>query len=300
MPKKTFKKDWSSINKKIKDRKKKFKKDERIFSPTFDEKNQAKVIMRFLDSPDIDMPYAEQQIHFFNDEGGWFIENCPTTIEEPCPVCEDLYKNNYYETDNDLYFDRKKSVSYYTNALIIEDKNNPLNEGKVFLLKFGVKIMEKIDDIIDENKVPWDDNVGVNFIFSAKKKGKMSNYDASRFSDTETPLSDYGDVDELNGRRYDLAEFSDPKAFKSYDELKELYEKKTGSSSSSESSSESSSTRRKKKPVKQEDEIEENEEVIDERESEDNHEIDDEVIGDEKMYENTDDDDDDFFSDMED
>lgn len=286
MPKKTFKKDWSGINKKIKDRKKKFSKDERLFEATFNDKNQAKVVMRFLDAPDIDMPYAEQLTHFFSDVGGWCIDNCPSTIGEKCPICDDLYANNYYETDNDLYYDRKKNTNYYTNVLIIEDKNNPSNEGKVFLFRFGVKIMEKIDDIIDEGKMPWDDNLGVNFIFSAKKNGKQSNYDASRFSDTETALEDYGDEDEILGKRHELACFSDPSEYKSYDELKKKYLKAIGESDDSASTS---GKKRTRKPV--EEDVEEEEYVEDTDTVED--------IGDENMFDE-DEDDDGFFDDLED
>lgn len=289
MPKKTFKKDWSGINKKIKDRKKKFSKDERIFEPTFNEKNQAKVVMRFLDSPDTDMPYAEVFSHFFSDVGGWCIDNCPSTIGEKCPICDDLYANDYYNTDNDLYYDRKKNTNYYTNVLIVEDKNNPSNEGKVFIFKFGVKIMEKIDDIIDEGKQPWDDNLGVNFTFSAKKNGKQSNYDASRFSDTETALDDFGDEKEILAQRHSIAGFTAESEFKSYDELKKKYLKAIGESSE-DSAPRASRTRK----TNTDDDVEE-EEIIDDIDA-----INDD-IGDETMYDDDGDDlDDGFFDDLED
>jgi len=285
MPIKKPKKDWSSINSRIKNRKKKFKADERIFVPTFNDKNQAKVIMRFLDSKDTELPYVEQSSHFFNDVGGWFIDNCPSTIGKSCPVCDDLYKQNYYETDNDLYYDRKKNTYFYMNALIIEDKNNPDNEGKVFIFKFGKKIMEKVDDAIDDDKFIWDEDAGVNFTFSAKKKGKMSNYDASYFSDTPTSLDEYGDPEKILALRHDLGGFVDESEFKSYDDLKVKYEKVIGESTSSE-------TKPKRSRKIQEDDVE-HEEVVDD---------DDDIstdIGDENMYDD-DDDDDSFFDDLED
>jgi hypothetical protein len=67
-------------------------------------------------------------------------------------VCDDLYKNKYFDKDKTIYDNRKKTTSFYTNVLIIDDVNNPTNNGKVFLFKFGVKIMDKIDDIIEEGK----------------------------------------------------------------------------------------------------------------------------------------------------
>jgi len=290
MPKKkAFKKDWSKVNSKIKNRNSSFTKDDRLFEATYNDKNQAKVIMRFLDSPDTDLPYVEVLNHFFKDAGGWFIEKCPTTIHGTgagvCPVCDDLYANDYYNTDNDLYYDRKKKTSYYVNALIVENKNNPSDEGKVFIFKFGVKIMEKIEDLIDEDKVPWDDGCGVNFVFSAKRNGKQTNYDASRFSDVETELSDYGDEDKILESRYDLGGFISESEFKSYDEIKKLYEQKIKESVSTGSSA-NSSKKRKPKVEDVEDEIIE--------EDLDDDLIDDEI--DDDMF--SDDDDDDFFDEL--
>jgi hypothetical protein len=288
MPKKTFKKDWSGINQKIKDRKKKFKNDDRLYVPTFNDNNQAKVTMRFLDSPDIDMPYAELKAHFFNDVGGWFIDNCPSSIGKECPVCEDLYANNYYETDNEVYYDRKKATSFYTNVLIIDDANKPENNGKVFIFKFGAKIMEKIDDVIEDGKQPWDENCGVNFKFSAKKKGgKMTNYDASSFSDEETELGSYGKEKEILDARHKLAEFSAESSFKSYDELKKKYEKVIGESSDSKPAK--SRKPAPKRGADEDDDIED-EDIVEDDISDD--------IGDEDMIGESDDDD--FFDDLDD
>ena len=288
MPVKKPKKDWSSINSRIKNRKKKFKQDERIFVPTFNEKNQAKVIMRMLDSKDTELPYAEQATHFFSDVGGWFIDNCLSSIGEKCPVCQDLYDNNYYETDNDLYYDRKKTTYYYTNVLIVEDKNNRENEGKVFLLKFGAKIMEKIDGAIDDDKLIWDEDNGVNFIYSAKKKGKMSNYDASYFSDAETSLDEYGKVEEILELRHELAGFTDSSEYKSAEEIKKKYFKVIGED-------EDSAPKPKRTRTVQGDEVED-EEVVDNNVDEDEGAD----VGDEDMYSESDDEDDAFFDDLED
>jgi len=285
MPKK-LRKDWSAINKRIKDRKKKFKNDDRVFVPTFNEKKACKVVMRFLDSPDTDMPYAEHLQHFFNDKGGWMVANCPTLIHGTgsgiCPVCDDLYTGGYYDNDRETYFDRKKKTNFYTNILIVDDTNNPSNNGKVFLLKFGAKIMEKVDDIIEEDKMPWDEDEGVNFIFSAKKgANNMTNYDASRFKDEETALSEYGDEADILELRHDLAGYSDPAEFKSYEELKEKYSQVIGESDAG------SGSKRKRKPI--EDDIEEESDVVED-------DVDDN-IGDGDMF-GEDDDDDDFFDDL--
>jgi hypothetical protein len=199
-------------------------------------------------------------------------------------VCADLYANNYYETDNDLYYARKKATSFYTNVLIIDDVNKPENNGKVFLFKFGSKIMEKIEDIVEEGKSPWDDNCGVNFTFSAKKKGgKMTNYDASRFTDEETELSTYGTEKEILAKRHNLGELIAESAVKSFEELKKKYEKVINGAGS-----ESSKPSRTKKSVNDDDD--EDEGVVLE-DADDN-------IGDEDML--SEGDDDDFFDDLDD
>lgn len=288
MPKKKskFKRDWSVINQKIKDRKKKFKDDDRMYKVKYNENGTSKVVMRFL--PPIDenaMPFAEQHRHFFNDSDGWFVENCPQTIGGACPVCDDLRKNDYYNKDNDLYLDRKKQIGFFTNVLIIEDKNTPANEGKVFIYKFGTKIMEKVEDLIEDDLSAWDEECGVNFTLSAKRKknSKMGSYDASKFSDSETSLDDYGDIDAILALRYDLSEFESESSYKSYDELKARYLVVTG-----EVETTSSTTRRSRKPVNDEDEDDINETVIEEE---------DDDIGDSTMYDSSDDDDD-FFDDL--
>jgi hypothetical protein len=286
MPKKTFKKDWSGINQKIKDRKNKFKDDDRLYKLSY-VNNQAKVTMRLLDSIDTDLPYVEVKSHFFNDVGGWLIEPCPKTYGKECPICEDLSKT--YKTDKELYEsikERKNSLSYYTNVLIIEDKNNPDNVGKVFIFKFGAKIMEKIEDIIAEDKQPWDDNCGVNFIFSAKKKGgNMPNYDASRFSDEETSLEDYGVEKTILASRHKLGTLVDESKCKSYSELKEKYEKVIG-----EADDKPSKSKPKTKRNADEDDDIEDEDIVEDDISDD--------IGDEDMLSESDDDD--FFDDLDD
>jgi hypothetical protein len=152
MAKKTTR-DWKSILGQVKDTgaKKKSGKDERVFVPTVNEKNIAKVEMRFIANCDGSVPIAAEAKHWFQDDGGYFVENCPNVLREKavkgvCPVCDDMWKNDYYNTDKDLYDSRSANKYFYTNVLIIDDKANPINNGKVFLFKFGKKIKDKLDE----------------------------------------------------------------------------------------------------------------------------------------------------------
>jgi len=111
------------------------------------------------------------------------------------------------------------------------DPANPDNEGKVFLYKFGKKIYDKIlaamqPEFEDETPInPFDFWTGANFKLKLVKKDGYWNYDKSEFA-SPSPLLD-GDDDELE-RIYkslnNLNDFTDPKEFKSYDDLKKRLE----------------------------------------------------------------------------
>jgi len=279
-----FKRNWSAVNDRILSRNKKFKDDDRIYKIKYDTSTHtSKVVMRFLPPISEDaMPYSQQDKHFFQDTGGWFIEPCPTTIGGNCPVCDHLRKADLYNVDNPLYFDRKKQVIFYTNVLIIDDSVTPSNNGKVFIYKFGKKIMDKIEDSIDDGLEAWDVYEGVNFTMSAKKKNAsaMGSYDASRFSDKPTSLEEYGDIDDIMAMRHNIEDFENEDNYKSYDELKERYLKVIGETDGA------SDEAPKRTRVTEESQQESVEDVKPEPTS---------TIGDMNMFDDDDDDDDDFF-----
>src|SRR5574343_250339 len=68
------------------------KQDDRFWEPTVDKAGNGHAIIRFLPAPPQDgedgLPWVRMFSHSFQGPGGWFINNCPTTIEEKCPVCE--------------------------------------------------------------------------------------------------------------------------------------------------------------------------------------------------------------------
>ena len=121
---------------------------------------------------------------------------------------------------------QKRTLTYIVNIYVVKDPSHPENEGKVFLYKFGKKIFDKLNDIMnpqfeDEEPVnPFDMWDGANFKLKIRNVEGYRNYDKSEF-DSASPLLD--DDDELEGiwkTQFSLAEFTDPKNFKSYDELK--------------------------------------------------------------------------------
>jgi len=217
MPK--FKKrNWKSVITQMKSQNKGGNyKDERIYMPEYKDDGTAKATIRFLPAPDVDVPFVGKYTHYFKGIGGWFIDNCPTTIDQQCPVCED--NNRLWDEHEQVVRNRRslRTLRYYANILVVEDKKNPQNEGKVWLFRFGKKIHDKIMEAIEDNVIPFDEESGVNFYLKIKKtkvgKDLMPNYDASVFSENETSLADIcGSVDDavklVNGA-YPLGEFKD-------------------------------------------------------------------------------------------
>ena len=204
--------------------------DDRFWRPELDKSSNGFAVIRFLPAPDgEDLPWAKYYSHGFQGKGGWFIENCPTTLGQKCPVCEansELW-NSGIEKDKDIARSRKRRLHYTSNIMVVSDPANPQNEGKVFLYKFGMKIFDKINEAMnpefaDEDAInPFDFWSGANFKLKVRKVAGFINYDKSEFESTSALLDgDDTKLEELWKTEYALAEFTDAKNFKSYDELK--------------------------------------------------------------------------------
>ena len=228
------KRSQSSINeltKKIEETNKKESfKDDRFWRPELDKSSNGYAVIRFLPAVDgEDLPWAKYYSHGFQGKGGWFIENCPTTLGQKCPVCESNSElwNSGMEKDKDIARNRKRRLHYVSNIMIVSDPANPQNEGKVFLYKFGKKIFDKINEAMnpefaDEEAInPFDFWAGADFKLKVRKVAGYINYDKSEFDSISVLLKGTDEwLEELWGTQYKLAEFTDAGNFKSYDELK--------------------------------------------------------------------------------
>jgi len=192
-------------------------------------------VLRFLPAPKgEDMPFVRLWDHGFQGPGGWYIENSLTTIGLDDPVSEYNGKlwNSGVESDKDIARKQKRRLSYIANVYVVKDPTNPQNEGKVFKYKFGKKIFDKLNDVMnpqfeDEDPInPFDFWEGADFKLKARNVEGYRNYDKSEFasvgqltnSDGE-PLSDE-ELESVWEKQHSLQELVDPKNFKSYDELK--------------------------------------------------------------------------------
>jgi hypothetical protein len=202
--------------------------DERLWRPEVDKAGNGFAVIRFLPTPlGEELPWAKVYTHAFQGSGGWFIDNCLTTLNQNCPVCEanrELW-NTGSKANQDIVRDRKRKLSYYSNIYVVQDKTHPENEGKVFLYKFGKKIFDKITaamqpEFDDETPIdPFDFWKGANFKLKITKKDGYWNYDKSEFGSSE-PLFDDDDVMEAVWKKtYSLSEFTDAEKMKTYEQL---------------------------------------------------------------------------------
>lgn len=204
--------------------------DDRIWKPTVDKAGNGYAVIRFLPAPaNEDVPFVRVWDHGFQGPTGqWYIEKSLTTIGQKDPVSEynTMLWNSGIESNKDLVRKYKRRLSYYSNIYVVQDSANPENNGKVFLFKYGKKIFDKLNDLMnpafeDEKPVnPFDLWTGANFKLKIRNVEGYRNYDKSEFEASAPLLSDDEQLEKIWNAEYPLQDFVDPTQFKSYDELK--------------------------------------------------------------------------------
>lgn len=211
--------------------------DTRFWKPERDKAGNATATIRFLNRSEGDeLPWAKIWSHGFKGPSGrWFIDDCPTTVGEQCPVC--AYNNGLWNsTTDDKSPERtqarvqKRKLNYIANILVVNDPKHPENNGKVFLFKFGKKIFDKIMDkarptFEDEEPVNvfdyWD---GANFKLRMKVVDDYPNYDTSSFDAPSQVAETDEEILEIVNQQYKLSEFTSKEKIKSYTELEKKLE----------------------------------------------------------------------------
>ena len=204
--------------------------DERFWKPELDKSGNGYAVIRFLPAPNgEEMPWAKVWSHAFKGPGGqWYIENSLTTLGKDDPVGElnrELW-NSGRDSDKEIARAQKRKLSYYANIYVVQDPAHPENEGRVFLYKFGKKIFDKLVEAMqpafaDETPVdPFNFWKGADFKLKIRKVEGYWNYDKSEFASPST-LGNFDDdkLESIWNQAYSLAEFEDPKNFKSYEQL---------------------------------------------------------------------------------
>ena len=203
--------------------------DERLWKPELDKSGNGYAVVRFLPAPDgEDMPWAKVWSHAFKGPGGqWYIENSLTTLGKEDPV-SDLNRglwNSGRDQDKATARAQKRKLSYYSNIYVVSDPAHPENEGKVFLYKFGKKIFDKLIEAMqpafaDETPLdPFNFWTGANFKLKIRKVDGYWNYDKSEFATPAPLLEDDKALEGIWKQAFPLAEFEDPKNFKTFEQL---------------------------------------------------------------------------------
>jgi hypothetical protein len=203
--------------------------DPRFWQPTRDKAGNGYAVIRFLPGDaEAATPWVRYWDHAFKGPTGqWYIEKSLTSIGQQDPLSELNSKmwNTGIEADKATVRQRKRQLRYVANVLIISDPSAPENEGQIKLYRFGKKIFDKIMDSMqpqfpDEKPVnPFDMWEGADFTVKIRKVEGYPNYDASSFK-SPSAIGEDDAMEELYSKQHDMTEFTDPKNYKTYDELK--------------------------------------------------------------------------------
>ena len=209
-------------------------KPDNFWKPAVDKSGNGMATIRFLPAPgqdgDDSLPWVKIFSHGFQGPGGqWLIDNCLTTLDKQCPVCEhnSTLWNSGIEANKDVVRKQKRKLNYVANVYVVSDPANRDNEGKVFLFKFGKKIFDKITEAMnpqfeDETPInPFDLWEGANFKLKIRKVDGYQNYDKSEFESPAPLKSDDDELEKIWKSEYSLKDLIADKEFKSYDKLKE-------------------------------------------------------------------------------
>jgi hypothetical protein len=216
-------------------------KPDNFWKPTVDKSGNGMAVLRFLPASSADgedsLPWVKIHSHGFQGPGGWLIDNCLTTKNQQCPICEHntTLWNSGIEANKDIVRKQKRKLNYIANVYVVSDAGNPANEGKVFLYKFGKKIFDKITEAMnpefaDETPInPFDMWKGANFKLKIRKVDGYQNYDKSEF-DSPAPLSsDDAELEKIYNSEHSLQELlNKPSEWKTYDQLKARLDKVLG------------------------------------------------------------------------
>jgi hypothetical protein len=219
--------------------------DKRQYKPKLAKDGTFNSVIRFLPAPGDELPMVKLYSHQYKDKNGDVREECPTTLGQQCPICQN--NRDIWATDEDTARPRSRNTAGMSNILVIQDPQNPANNGKVFLWRYGKRVLDKVNEkcFPDEKQIAlgkkkiniFDYYEGANFRINAKKvlakNGRAyPDYSLSEF-DSPSPLgvgaSHPAGDEELMGsidkQLFSLKEFTDPSRFKSYEKLKEVFDK---------------------------------------------------------------------------
>lgn len=214
--------------------------DTRFWIPSVDKAGNGYAVIHFLPTPEKDgesgLPWVKKFSHGFQGPGGWYIDECPTTLNKECPVCQHnkTLWDSGVEANRDIVRKQKRKLSYIANVYIMNDPAMPENEKKVKLFKFGKKIFDKLNEAMtpqfqDEKPMnPFHLYEGAPLKVKIRNVEGYRNYDKSEFGAVEPLSTNDSEIEKIWKSEYSLMEFVDPKQYKEYDVLKKKLNKVLG------------------------------------------------------------------------
>jgi len=212
--------------------------DVRFWSPTRDDAGNAFATIRFLPNKSDDgLPWVKYWDHFFKGPlGQWYIEKSLSTLGKDDPVGEENSRlwNTGVDDNKEIARKRKRRLHYVSNVYIVDDQGNPENNGKVMLYSYGKSVKDIIDDAMepefqDEKPIdPFHFWNGANFKLKIRKVDGWPKYDKSSFGSVEALFDTDEEIENVYNKLYDISEFVDPKSFKTYEQLKERFNRVLG------------------------------------------------------------------------
>ena len=209
--------------------------DNRFWKLSRDAVGNGAAVLRFLPAVNGDeIPWVtEISYGFQGPTGKWYINKSPYVIGQPCPAGE--YSAAAYQSKDPVRIEQakamKRSKKYISNVLIVKDPANPENEGKVMLFKYGKKIHDMITGKMkpvfadDEPIDVFDIDEGCNFKLRAKIVSDFVNYDSSEWAGQSPLAKTDEEIQAILDKCHRLGDFTDPSYFKSYDKLKEEFDR---------------------------------------------------------------------------
>ena len=120
--------------------------------------------------------------------------DCPSTVGQKS-VLQDMFwklKKSDSAAEQKLAQNFSRRQSFAALIQVVKDDNNPDMVGKVMVWPFGIKIYNKLQDVMQPEfgtpHVPFDIFEGRAFHIKIKKVAGYNNYDDSKFLDSAAPL----------------------------------------------------------------------------------------------------------------
>lgn len=216
--------------------------DERFYVLPKDDKGEGTAIIAFLPDPEgrpLQRMYKINTTITKDGQRRFCNEWSPTTINGRCPFQEawqKLYNNNKREESRKF----ARSTRYIANILVVKDPRKPENEGKVFLYDMSQHFKDKLEQAVNPN--PQDIAMGmaerkeifnptkgwVMRLTARKQTNGITSYDSSEFIKMDPVWPDpQVAYDNIMKMCYKLSDFLKPENFKTYDELKEIFDRVT-------------------------------------------------------------------------